>query len=194
VSGEGGALVVNDSRFLERAHIMREKGTNRTAFVNRKVDKYEWLDVGSSYLPSDLLAALLLSQFEDAEAITARRIAIWQHYHEVFEPAERDGSLARPHPPADAGPNGHIYYVVLPTADDGRRVRDSLVRAGVPAQTHYVPLHSSPAGLRFGRAATPMTITDRIAETIVRLPIHAELSDSDIDRIGTLFYDALHDA
>jgi dTDP-4-amino-4,6-dideoxygalactose transaminase len=191
VSGEGGALVVNDERFIERAHILREKGTNRTAFLNRKVDKYEWLDIGSSFLPSDLLAALLLSQFETAAEITARRVAIWRRYHEIFEAAERDGCLTRPRPPSYSEPNGHIYYVVLPDADTARRVRDHLSSAGVPAQMHYVPLHSAPAGRRFGRTATAMTVTDRIADTIVRLPIHAELSDSDVGRVGSLVYAAL---
>jgi dTDP-4-amino-4,6-dideoxygalactose transaminase len=191
VSGEGGALIVNDESLLERAHILREKGTNRTAFLNRKVDKYEWLDVGSSYLPSDILAALLLAQLEDAQSITARRTAIWQRYQAAFAPAEHDGALVRPHPPAHAPANGHIYYVVLPTPDLARKVRALLRGAGVPSHTHYVPLHSAPAGRRFGRTAGPMLVTNRISETLVRLPIHAQLANDDVDRIVSLVYRGL---
>jgi dTDP-4-amino-4,6-dideoxygalactose transaminase len=191
VSGEGGALVVNASQFLERAHILREKGTNRTAFLDHKVDKYEWIDLGSSFLPSDLLAALLLSQFEDAAAITARRRAIWERYQELFGAAERDGALTRPRLPAHATTNGHIYYVLLPTSTLARRVREHLAAAGIPTHTHYVPLHSAPAGRRFGRTATAMTVTERVAETLVRLPIHAALTDADVDRIGEVTYEAL---
>lgn len=191
VSGEGGALVVNDDRLLERAFVLREKGTNRTAFMNRKVDKYEWLDLGSSYLPSDILAALLLAQFEDSTSITAHRKAIWQRYQEAFAPAERDGGLMCPHPPAYAPANGHIYYIVLPTADRARKTRAHLKGAGIPSHSHYVPLHSAPAGRRFGRTGSEMTVTDRVSETLVRLPIHAELNDDDVDRIVTVVYDAL---
>jgi dTDP-4-amino-4,6-dideoxygalactose transaminase len=191
VSGEGGALIINDEAFLERAHIVREKGTNRTAFLNRKVDKYEWIDVGSSFLPSDLLAALLYSQLEDAAAITARRISIWNRYHKDFESAEKDGRVMRPRPPAHTPPNGHIYYILLPAADVAQGLRRHLAEAGVPAHNHYVPLHSAPAGRRFGRTATEMKVTDRVASTILRLPIHAGLSDSDVDRIGSIVHDAL---
>jgi dTDP-4-amino-4,6-dideoxygalactose transaminase len=191
VSGEGGALVVNDERLLERAHILREKGTNRTAFLNRKVDKYEWLDLGSSYLPSDLLAALLLAQLEDAAEITARRVAIWKRYQEAFAAAERDGCLLRPHPPEHSAANGHIYHILLPTPEGARKVRQHLKDAGVPSHTHYVPLHSTPAGRRFGRAATAMTVTDRVAETLIRLPIHDGLQEPAVDRIVTIVYEAL---
>lgn len=191
VSGEGGALVLNDDRLLERAFILREKGTNRTAFMNRKVDKYEWLDLGSSYLPSDILAALLLAQLEDSTSITAHRKAIWQRYHEAFGPAERDGALMRPHPPAHAPANGHIYYIVLPTVDRARKMQAHLKGAGVPSFRHYVPLHSAPAGRRFGRTGSEMTVTDRVSETLMRLPIHAGLEGHDVDRIVTLVYDAL---
>jgi dTDP-4-amino-4,6-dideoxygalactose transaminase len=191
VSGEGGALIVNDENLLERAYILREKGTNRTAFLNRKVDKYEWLDAGSSYLPSDILAALLLAQLEDAQSITARRMAIWQRYQDLFANAERDGSLVRPHPPAYAPANGHIYYILLPEPKITRRVQMHLRDAGIPSHTHYVPLHSAPAGKRFGRTGSTMQVTERVSQTLVRLPIHAELSDADVDRVAALVYAAL---
>jgi len=184
VSGEGGALIINDKRFLERAHIIREKGTNRTAFLNRKVDKYEWLDLGSSYLPSDLLAALLLAQLEAGSTITARRLAVWRRYHEVFAAAETAGLLRRPIVPSDCAINGHIYYVLLPDAAAAEKFRRTLLQAGIMALTHYVPLHSAPGGKRFGRTATPMPVTDRAAATLVRLPIDAEMTPEDAERIA----------
>jgi dTDP-4-amino-4,6-dideoxygalactose transaminase len=191
ISGEGGALIINDQSLLERAYILREKGTNRTAFFKGKVAKYEWLDFGSSYLPGDLIAALLWAQLEDAEVITARRVAIWKRYQDGFAAAERDGLLVRPHPPADTPPNGHIYYTLLPTADATRRTQRYLETAGVESHTHYVPLHSAPAGRRFGRTATPMPVTDRIAQTLLRLPLHAELQDDEVDQVITAVYGAL---
>lgn len=191
ISGEGGALIINDESLLERACILREKGTNRTAFFNGQVGKYEWLDFGSSYLPSDLIAALLLAQFEDAEAITARRVAIWNRYQDGFAAAERDGLLTRPHPPAYAPPNGHIYYILFPTADGARLTQTHLEMAGVESHTHYVPLHSAPAGRRFGRTATSMPVTERVAQTLLRLPLHVELHDDEVDKVIAAIYEAL---
>ncbi len=191
VSGEGGALIINDQHLLERAHILREKGTNRTAYFNGKVGKYEWLDFGSSYLPGEMSAALLLAQLEDADAITARRVAIWKHYQDGFAAAERDGLLGRPHPAADAPPNGHIYYILLPTPDAARKTHRYLEAAGVECHTHYVPLHSAPAGRRFGRTATPMPVTDRVAQTLLRLPLHAELQDEEVDQVIAAVYGAV---
>lgn len=183
VSGEGGALILNNRSFVERAHIIREKGTNRTQFINHKVDKYEWLDLGSSYLPSDLLAAVLLSQLERSGEIVARRLAVWNRYHAAFETAERRGLLRRPVVPDYAGHNGHIYYLLLPDASSSEEFRKRLSGRRIPLQTHYVPLHSAPAGRRFGRTATGMNVTERTAATLVRLPIHAELSDQAVDDI-----------
>lgn len=191
ISGEGGALIINDRSLLERAYILREKGTNRTAFFNGKVTKYEWLDIGSSYVPGDLAAALLLAQFEDAEAITGRRVAIWNRYQDAFAIAERDGLLVRPHPCPDAPPNGHIYYILLPTADAARRTQRHLTNVGVESHAHYVPLHSAPAGRRFGRTATPMPVTERVAGTLLRLPLHAELQDHEADQVVAAVYGAL---
>lgn len=182
VSGEGGAIIINTDRFLERAHIIREKGTNRTDFLNHKVDKYEWIDVGSSYLPSDILAALLLSQFEHGEKITARRMQIWQRYQKAFESAERNGLLRRPVVPDYAEPNGHIYYVLLPDADTAKRFRLSLLANDVAALTHYVPLHSSPAGTKFGRVAGTMDVTNRVAATLIRLTLYPDLPDGDVEK------------
>ena len=183
VSGEGGALLINDPALVERAHILREKGTNRTQFLRREVTKYEWLDIGSSYLPSDLIAAVLFAQLQDAEAIIARRRDIWAAYHERLAPLEEAGRLQRPAVPAGAIHNGHIYYIVLPDAATAGNLLAGLRAREIAATTHYVPLHSAPAGRKFCRTAGSMAVTDRIAACLVRLPLHALLDGADIDQV-----------
>ena len=170
ISGEGGVLVVNDPAFVQRAHIIREKGTNRTEFLRGEVDKYEWLDIGSSYLPSDVVAAVLLAQLEAADAITAARLNLWRHYHQQFADAERAGLLRRPIIPDSAIHNGHIYYLLFDSNALREEVRSELLRVGIEGYTHYVPLHSAPAGQRYGRVVLPMTVTDQVSATMLRLP------------------------
>src|SRR5215211_455955 len=181
VSGEGGALIINDSALAERAHIVREKGTNRTEFFRGKVDKYEWLDIGSSYLPSDLIAAVLLAQLEVAGEITNARLHLWARYHEGLADAERTGAVRRPVIPQQVLHNGHIYYVVFESNKLREQVRMQLLRAGIEAYTHYVPLHSAPAGRHFGRSASPMTVTEQVAATMLRLPIHGTMTLTQVD-------------
>jgi dTDP-4-amino-4,6-dideoxygalactose transaminase len=171
ISGEGGALLINSERLLERAEIIREKGTNRSQFFRGEVDKYTWVDLGSSFLPSDILAAFLWAQFEAAESIGARRMALWRRYHEAFADAERAGSARRPIVPAEASSNAHSYFLLLPDAADRPRFIEALRREDVNAVFHYVPLHSSPAGRRYGRAGGSMAVTESIAERLVRLPL-----------------------
>jgi len=184
VSGEGGALLINDPALVERAHILREKGTNRTQFLRREVTKYEWLDIGSSYLPSDLIAAVLFAQLQDAETIIARRRDIWAAYHDRLAPLEQAGRLQRPVVPAEAIHNGHIYYIVLPDAATAGNLLAGLRAREIAATTHYVPLHSAPAGRKFCRTAGSMAVTDMIAACLVRLPLHALLDTADIDRVA----------
>ena len=186
VSGEGGLLVINDQSLTERATIIRDKGTNRTQFLRGEVDRYEWLDIGSSFLPSDLVAAVLLAQIQAAEPITARRLKLWAHYHEAFAHAECKGWLHRPVVPSPAAHNGHIYYVRFDNARCRDRVRTELRAAGIAASTHYVPLHSSPAGKIYGRVAGTMQVTDRVAGTMLRLPIYGGMNEADIERIVDL--------
>ncbi len=183
VSGEGGALLINDPSLVERAHIIREKGTNRTQFLRRKVAKYEWLDVGSSYLPSDLIAAVLLAQLEEIDAIIERRRTAWEQYHEALLPLEAKGLLRRPFVPADAVHNGHIYYVILPEAAVVQRLVQGLRAQHIGSTTHYVPLHSAPAGQRFGRAVGSMSVTDQVAARLLRLPLHAGIGERDINLV-----------
>lgn len=181
--GEGGALIVNDERYVERAEIVQEKGTNRRRFFRGAVDKYTWVDIGSSYLLSEINAAFLWAQLEAAESITARRLAIWGRYHAAFAELEQRGLLRRPIVPADRTHNAHMYYVLLPS----EQLRDSfisdLAAAGVHSVFHYVPLHSSRAGLRFGRAAGPMTATDAASTRLARLPLWAGMDRSVVDRV-----------
>ncbi|MNR99790.1 dTDP-4-amino-4,6-dideoxygalactose transaminase [compost metagenome] len=171
ISGEGGALIVNDPAMVERAEIIREKGTNRSQFLRGQVDKYTWVDVGSSFLPSDILAAFLWAQLEQADAITADRLALWDRYHEALAPLEAKGLLRRPRVPAEARHNAHMYQVILPDGETRDRVLEALNAEGVNAVFHYVPLHSAPAGQHFGRAHGPMDATRMAGDRLLRLPL-----------------------
>ena len=171
ISGEGGALLVNDPRLLERAEIVREKGTDRSRFFRGEVDKYTWVDIGSSYLPGEIIAAFLWAQLEEADSITARRIELWNRYHERLEPCERAGRIRRPVVPAGCRHNAHMYYVLLPSPEQRSRLIDRLRRRGIGAVFHYVPLHSSPAGRRYARTAGSMAHTDDLSARLLRLPL-----------------------
>ncbi len=170
ISGEGGALLVNDERFVERAEIVGEKGTNRSQFLRGHVDKYTWIDVGSSYLASELTAAFLWAQMEQAETITSRRLAIWERYHAAFAEPETQGLVRRP-VLAGHGHNAHMYYLLPPSAAARDRIIEGLAQKDISAVFHYVPLHSSPAGRRFGRMHGDLTVTDDVAARLVRLPL-----------------------
>lgn len=183
ISGEGGGLLVNDSQRVQAAEILREKGTDRGRFFRGEVDKYTWQDVGSSFLPSEITAAFLWAQLEQAERITAERIAIWRRYHEMLAPLEQRGVLRRPVIPPDCQHNGHIYYVLLETAEDRARVLAELNRNGINAVFHYVPLHSSPAGLRFGRPAGELAVTTSQSQRLLRLPMWLGLAESQQQRV-----------
>ena len=183
ISGEGGSLLVNDPELVQSAEIMREKGTDRGRFFRGEVDKYTWQDVGSSFLPSEITAAFLWAQLEQAERITAERIAVWRRYHEMLAPLEQRGVLRRPVIPPDCQHNGHIYYVLLETAEDRARVLAELNRNGINAVFHYVPLHSSPAGMRFGRAAGELAVTTSQSGRLIRLPMWLGLSESQQQRV-----------
>ena len=183
ISGEGGALLINDPRFAERAEIVREKGTNRAKFFRGQVDKYTWVDVGSSYLPSEIIAAFLYAQMEHADAITERRLALWGDYHERLAALEEAGKLRRPVIPDYAQHNAHMYYILLPDLEKRTGLLQFLKGEGIGGVFHYVPLHSSPAGKKFGRPHGHLDITDNLSERIVRLPLWIGLEDADLDRI-----------
>jgi len=171
ISGEGGALLIGDQRFVDRAEIVREKGTNRTRFFRGEVDKYTWVDIGSSYLPGEIIAAFLSAQLEDAESITSRRKEVWNRYHARLEPLERAGRIRRPVIPASCHHNAHMYYLLLPNERLRSRLIERLRARGINAVSHYVPLHSSPAGQRFARTAGSLEKTDDLSARLLRLPL-----------------------
>ena len=184
ISGEGGALLVNDPRLLERAEIIREKGTNRSRFFRGEVDKYTWVDIGSSYLPGEIIAAFLWAQLEDAQSITARRLELWNRYHERLEPCERAGRVRRPIIPEGCRHNAHMYYILLPSAALRTKLIARLKERGISAVFHYVPLHSSPAGRRFGRTVDSLRNTEEMSERLLRLPLWLGLPPDVPDRIA----------
>lgn len=179
ISGEGGALLVNSEDFLLRAEILREKGTNRSRFLRNEVDKYTWQDKGSSYLPSELVAAFLWAQFEEAERITRIRLDLWNRYHESFESLEQRGLLRRPIIPQGCSHNAHMYYVLLAPSADREEVLARLTSEGIGAVFHYVPLHDSPAGRRYGRTNGNLTVTNDVASRLIRLPMWVGLQEVD---------------
>jgi len=170
ISGEGGALLINDARFAERAEILWEKGTNRSSFFRGEVDKYTWVDIGSSFLPGELIAAFLWAQLEQADEITRRRLGIWDVYHKAFAPAEAAGHVRLPRIPEGCGHNAHMYYLLFPRAAQRSAFIAALKDEGIHTVFHYVPLHLSPAGQRFGRISGSLDVTESLADRLVRLP------------------------
>jgi len=169
ISGEGGALVINDARFVERAEIIWEKGTNRSQFSRGRVDKYTWVDVGSSFLPGELTAAFLWAQLEQAEQITSMRLEQWNRYREASSALDAIGR--GPVVPPDCDHNAHLFYVLLPLTAHRNEILADLNAHGVNAVFHYVPLHSSPAGQRYGRVSGSMSVTDECSARLIRLPL-----------------------
>lgn len=172
VSGEGGALVLNDPAMIERAEIIREKGTNRSNFVRGEVDKYTWVDIGSSYLPSEILAAFLFAQFQHVDEINRHRLETWHQYHEAFFGLEASGLVRRPMIPEHVSHNGHIYYLLIEAGEGRDAFIEAMRAAGISPAFHYVPLHSSPAGMKYGHTAGSLATTERVAEKLVRLPLY----------------------
>lgn len=183
ISGEGGALLVNAPSLVQRAEIIREKGTDRSRFFRGEIDKYTWQEVGSSFLPGDLVAAFLWAQLEEAQAITNKRLSIWSRYHEALAPLEEAGFLRRPVIPKDCLHNAHMYYVLLAPDIDRQTVLQALKQHGVGAVFHYVPLHTSPAGKRYGRIHGELSFTDRQSERLIRLPLWIGLEQSQQDQV-----------
>ena len=170
ISGEGGALIVNNEKFLDRSEIIREKGTNRTLFKKGQVDKYSWCDLGSSYLPSELVAGFLLNQLNLSKKITKERLTIWLKYNELLESLEEEGFIRRPTVPEDCTQNGHIYYILV-NPIIRNKVIEKLRDHNIEATTHYVPLHSSIAGEKYGKYYFPLNRTTKLSESIIRLPL-----------------------
>jgi dTDP-4-amino-4,6-dideoxygalactose transaminase len=175
ISGEGGALLVNDERFAERAEMIREKGTNRSQFFRGQVDKYTWVDIGSSYLPGEIVAAFLWAQMEEAEAIHARRLAVWAAYERGL--AGIPDVVRLPTVPASCGQNAHMFYLLFPSLETRTTFIRALKEDSITSVFHYIPLHSSPAGQSFGRASGTMTNTERAGDCLARLPLWLGLEE-----------------
>jgi len=183
--GEGGALIVNDPDLLERALVIREKGTNRSRFFRGEVDKYTWVDLGSSYLPSDLLAAFLLAQFEAKETIQEKRRRIWNHYYEMLADWAADNGVQLPVIPADCEQAYHMFYMLLPSAEERDSLISHLKSASILSVFHYTPLHLSEAGRKFAARESHCPVTEDISGRLLRLPFYNDLSRDDQDHVTT---------
>lgn len=183
VSGEGGALVVNRHELHQRAEILREKGTNRSQFLQGHVDKYTWVDKGGSFLPSDTLAAMLLAQLEGRAHIGARRASLFQRYMERLAPFARDGLLRLPVLPSNVGPNHHLFFIVLPSLDVRTALMKHLNGQGIGAAFHYPALHTTPMGKTLHNPDVTLPVSVELGEGLLRLPLFVDMKDSDVDRV-----------
>ena len=183
VMGEGGALVVKDDELFKKAEIIREKGTDRSQFIRGEVDKYTWRMVGSSYLPSDILAAMLYGQMERFDEIMQKRMSIWNSYYEGLADLEKEGKLIRPFIPEYTTHNAHMFYIILPSKDIRDKMILKLREKGISTVFHYIPLHSSPMGETFGYKKGDLPITEEYSERLLRLPMFVDLTESETQYI-----------
>ena len=181
--GEGGALIINDEKLIARAEIIREKGTNRSQFVRGQVDKYTWVDVGSSYVLSDLLAGLLYGQLEARERIRAKRQAIWQRYDAALCAWAGQQGVGTPHVPAECEQSYHMFYLILPTSAARDRLIGRLRELGISAYFHYIPLHLSVMGANYGYREGDLPVTESLSERLVRLPFFNRLQPAQQQRV-----------
>ncbi|SFR49246.1 dTDP-4-amino-4,6-dideoxygalactose transaminase [Thiomicrospira sp. ALE5] len=181
--GEGGLLIINDERFLQRAEVIREKGTNRSQFFRGQVDKYTWVDVGSSYLPSELQAAFLWGQLEKAEEINQNRLATWNAYHQAFIPLQQPGLVVLPIIPDHCQHNAHMYYLKLKDLDQRTAFIEHLKSNDINAVFHYIPLHTAPAGQKFGEFSGDDVFTTKESERLVRLPMYYGMSEEEREKV-----------
>jgi dTDP-4-amino-4,6-dideoxygalactose transaminase len=194
VSGEGGALLINDERFAPRAEIIREKGTNRSQFFRGQVDKYTWVDLGSSYLPSELIAAVLFAQLEVAQKLTDERLTLWHRYNMAFADLESSGHVMRPVVPSECKSNGHIFYLITRSLEERTALMAHLKGLGVAAPFHYISLHTSPAGKKYGRSHGLLPHTESLSDRMLRLPLWPGLSSADVDRVSECVHGFYRDA
>ena len=185
VMGEGGAIIVKDKENYKNAEIIREKGTNRSQFIRGDVDKYTWHKVGSSYLPSDILAALLYGQLTRADEIMKKRMNIWNYYNDELEELEEKGKLIRPFIPQYAKHNAHMFYIVLPTEKIRNNLMDKLKENGISATFHYIPLHTSPLGKKLGYGEGDLPVTEEYAGRLLRLPLFADMTNEEMKKVVT---------
>ena len=182
ISGEGGALSINNKKFIEKAEIIREKGTNRTSFLKGIVDKYTWYDIGSSYLPSEIISAFLWAQLQKVNSITQQRLRLWEYYRENLFELESKGIISLPKIPNQCKHNGHCFYIILKN-NNRDKILKMLKKEKIICTSHYVPLHSSPGGRKFCKIGSRMIVTEKVSQNIIRLPIWVGLKKSDQERI-----------
>jgi dTDP-4-amino-4,6-dideoxygalactose transaminase len=185
ICGEGGALCINDPAFVKRAEILRDKGTNRKQFLRGQVDKYTWVDIGSSYIPSEICSAFLYAQLELRDHITERRRSLFQNYQQRLADLEAEGLLRLPICPPDCTPNSHIFYVLLPSSTVRNELMAHLQKQGILAVSHYVPLHDSPVGQSLGGRTGDLPVTEYISTSLLRLPLYYTMTESDQERVIT---------
>jgi dTDP-4-amino-4,6-dideoxygalactose transaminase len=181
--GEGGALLINDPAYVRRAEIIREKGTDRARFLKGEVDKYTWVDVGSSFVPSDILAAFLFAQLEAKELVLERRRRVWEAYRQGLSGWARDRGIQIPAIPPNCQPSHHVFYLIMPSQEDRREVILRLNENGILATFHYVPLHASAMGQRYGVRPESFPVATSVSQRLVRLPLYHDLAESDQSRI-----------
>ena len=183
ISGEGGALTINNGKYIERAEVIREKGTNRKNFLRGQVDKYTWIDLGSSYIPSDIIAAFLFAQLDQSQKIVERRCASINQYFQGLKPLGDNGFIKLPsHEYLTAG-NGHLFYIICRSLNERSQLIEYLAQRGISAIFHFVPLHSSPAGLKYGKKSGELKVTDKISSRLLRLPLYYELTEDEVNYV-----------
>ena len=183
ISGEGGALLVNDERFKERAEIIWEKGTDRISFLKGDVEKYSWQDIGSSYFPSEMISAFLYAQLEMAEAIISKRSKLFFYYYDNLQDLESKGRIRLPSLYKETEGTGHLFFMVTPSPQESRRLIQHLQSKQIDAIRHYVPLHSSKAGRKYGRASGSLQVTDDISQRVIRLPLFYGMEEHETERV-----------
>jgi len=193
ISGEGGALLINDKSLIDRAEIIREKGTDRSKFFRKEVDKYTWRDIGSSFLPGEIISAFLLAQLEKRAYINNKRMLIWRRYNKAFEKLENIGKIQLPVIPDNCKHNAHMYYLLLNNANDRNQFINSMKKKGVNCIFHYIPLHLSVAGVKYGCCHESLNVTESHAERIVRLPLWVGLANNKQEMVIKAVYEVLND-
>ena len=193
ISGEGGALLINDKSLIDRAEIIREKGTDRSKFFRKEVDKYTWRDIGSSFLPGEIISAFLLAQLEKCAYINNKRMLIWRRYNKAFEKLENIGKIQLPVIPDNCKHNAHMYYLLLNNANDRNQFINSMKKKGVNCIFHYIPLHLSVAGVKYGFCHESLNVTESHAERIVRLPLWVGLANNKQEMVIKAVYEVLND-
>ena len=193
IMGEGGGLAIQDEKYLDRAEILREKGTNRRQVLNGLVDKYTWHDIGSSFLPSDVLAAILCAQMERYDEIMQKRLTVWNTYDRILKPLSEVGVLQTPYIPEHIQHNGHMYNIVLKSQEARSDLINRLKTDGIVAFICYVPLHSAPMGIKFGYTKEMLPITEDLGSRVLRLPLHADMTENDAEMVANRIVSFLSD-